>query len=100
MATFDQWRQKSAMAARWPGALLLGGKQADGCGGDSGRGAEIRAAEGTLRDERQRGDRRRRLRGDARRATVPVDDERGRERCEAVHGHAELDGGDEEMTVW
>src|SRR5262249_47847602 len=99
MAAFDQWRQKSAMAARWPGVVLHGGQQADGCGGDAGRGAEIRAAEGTLRAERQRGDRRRRLRGDARRAAVSIHYERGRDQPDAVYSRAELDGGGKEMTL-
>src|SRR5262245_64335484 len=77
MAAFDQWRRKSAMAARWPGAVLLFvGQQADGRGGDAWCGAETRDAEGTLCAERHRGEPKRQLRGDERRAVVFACDER------------------------
>src|SRR5262245_29508416 len=100
MAAFDQWRQKSAMAARWPGAVLLFvGQQADGCGGGAGRGGEIWDAEGTLCAEQHRGEPRRQFRGNARWAAVSVCDERGRNQPDAVHSRAELDDGVEEMTL-
>src|SRR5215813_13592559 len=95
MAAFDQWRVDSAMATRWPRVVLhFGGQQADGCGGDAGRGAEIRAAEGTLRAERHRRvPCSRRLREDERRAAIFVCDESGRDRPDAIHGRTKLDGG-------
>src|SRR5262245_57409252 len=100
-AAFDQWRVDSAMAPRWPRVVLhLGGQQADGCGGDAGRGGEIRGAEGTLRAERHRRvPRNRRLREYKRREAVFVCDQRGRGWPDAIHGRAELDGGGEEMTL-
>src|SRR5262245_24317489 len=108
MAAFDQWRLKSAMAARWPGAVLLSpdlrrrqlvGLQADGRGCDAGRGGETREAEGTLCAERHRGEPKRQLRGDARRAAVSVRYEGGRGQRNAVHGLAELDDGGAEMRL-
>src|SRR5215470_2050253 len=100
MAAFDQWRVESAMAARWPGAVLLFvGQQADGRGCDAGRGAETRDAKRTLRAERHRGEPRRQFRADARWAAVSVRDERGGDQRNAVHGRAELDDGAEEMTL-
>src|SRR5215510_9204639 len=100
MAAFDQWRVESAMAARWPGAILLFvGQQADGRGGNAGRGAERLDAEGTLRAEQHPGEPKRQFRVDARRAAVFVRDERGRDESDAVHSRAELDDGAEEMTL-